>query len=624
MAGLEGIIEQIKERLDIESVIGSQVSLKKSGRSLRGLCPFHLEKTPSFYVFPDKGNYHCFGCGANGDIFTYVMRTQNLSFGDALRQLAERAGVVLPERRAETAEDRALERLREACAAAAQFYHFQLRTEGGRVAREYVAKRGLNLATVEAFQLGYAPEGWDALLRYLAERGFDPEEVARAGLASPREGGGYYDRFRNRLLFPICDGKGRVVGFGARALDDSQPKYLNSPQTPLFDKGGSLYGLDRAAQAIRDAGYAVVVEGYVDVLYLHQCGINNVVASLGTALTERQVALLKRLTKRLLLALDADAAGEEATRRGLEVAMQVFGRKVVPVPTGQGRVRYEETVDADIRILRLPAGKDPDEVVRENPQVWPGLVAAAQPVVDFFFTLARERFDLQEPQGKSAAVRMLLPVLRSLVVNKELEAHYLQRLAQLVRGDERVLKSQLDQLPKATVGKSDAPASERARKRTPRGPDLSLEEHYLGLLLANLEQASAEVLVGPEEVSEPHVRQVLEAIWQAQAEGVYSKAVILGRLDPLLRSYCAELEGRMGALPPLAGDELVVACEEAGLRVQEEACRRALREYSYLIQEAEERKEMQRVADLTQRQIELNLRLDEISKLRAQKQAVRR
>ncbi len=624
MAAVEGIVEQIKERLDIESVVGSQVSLKKSGRSLRGLCPFHLEKTPSFYVFPDKGNYHCFGCGANGDIFTFVMRTQNLSFGDALRQLAARAGVALPERRAETAEDRALERLREVCAAAAQFYHFQLRTEGGRVAREYVAKRGLSLATAEAFQLGYAPEGWDALLKYLAERGYTPEEVARAGLALPREGGGYYDRFRHRLLFPIGDSKGRVIGFGARALDDSQPKYLNSPQTPLFDKGGSLYGLDRAAQAIRDAGYAVVVEGYVDVLYLHQCGINNVVASLGTALTERQVATLKRLSKRLLLALDADAAGEEATRRGLEVAMQVFGRKVVPVPTGRGRVRYEETVDADIRILRLPPGKDPDEVVREDPQAWPSLVAAAQPVVDFFFALAKERFDLRQPQGKSAAVRMLLPVLRSLVVDKELEAHYLQRLAQLVRGDERVLKSQLDQLPKAAGPRASAPPAERPERRTPGGRELSLEEHYLGLLLANLAQASAETLVRPEEVVEPHVRQVLEAIWQAQAAGVYSITEVLARLEPLLQAYCAELEERMAALPPLTGDELADAYEEAALRVQEEACRRALREYSFLIQEAEERNEVQQVADLTQRQIELNLRLDEISKLRAQRQANRR
>ena len=615
---LEDIIAQIKERLDLAGIIGAQVSLKKSGRSLRGLCPFHGEKTPSFYVFPDKGNYHCFGCGANGDIFTYVMRTQNLSFGEALRTLAERAGVALPERRQETAEDRNLERLREITAAAAQYFHFQLRTEGGRVAREYLSQRGLTLQTIEAFQIGYAPDGWDNALKYLAERGYTPEEIARAGLASPRESGGYYDRFRHRLMFPISDPKGRVVGFGARALDDSPPKYLNSPQTPLFDKGSSLFGLDKAAQGIRESGCAVVVEGYFDVLFLHQCGINNVVASLGTALTERQVSLLKRLTKRLLLALDSDAAGEEATRRGLEVAIEVFGRKVVPVPTGRGRVRYEETVDADIRILRLPEGMDPDEVVKEDPQAWPRLVAEAQPVLDFYFALVSARLDLSQPQNKTVAVEQLLPVIRELAGDKVQQWHYLQRLAKLVRVDERVLAARLAELSGAARPRARQPTAPRRRV------GLGLEEHYLGLLLAALKLGSLETLVRPQEVMEPHVRQVLETIWQAQAERIHSRSDLLERLDPVLRSYCSELEEKMAALPPLEGEDLADAYEQAALRVQEESVRRALKEYRYLIQEAEERKDLSAVADLTRRQNELNLQLAWIVKQREQRQLYRR
>jgi DNA primase len=617
MVALESVIEQIKERIDVASLVGQQVALKKSGRSLKGLCPFHGEKTPSFYVFPDKGNYHCFGCGANGDIFTYVMRTQNLAFGDALRQLALQAGVTLPERKPETEEDRALDRLRQACASAAQFFQFQLRADGARVARDYLAKRGLTASTIEAWQVGYAPDGWDHLLNFLAERGYTPEESARAGLASTREGGGHYDRFRNRLMLPINDLKGRIVGFGARALDDSHPKYLNSPQTPLFDKGGNLYGIDRAAQSIRDLDYAVIVEGYFDVLVLQQCGINNVIASLGTALTERQVSIVKRLTKKLVLALDADAAGEEATRRGLEVAIQVFDRKVVPVPTGRGgRVRYEETVDADIRILRLPQGKDPDEVVKDDPQAWPRLVAEAQPVVDFYFSLISARLDLAQPQGKSTAVEQLLPVIRELAGDKVQQWHYLQRLGRMVRVDERVLAQQL-----AGLGRG---VPQRTQPPPPRPAGLGLEEYYLGLLLASLTQVPVELLVRPHEVVEPQVREVLQAVWEARSEGLMTQSDLLLRLDPMLQAYCTELGDKMAALPPIEGGDLAFAYEMAALRVQEVNCRRTLKEYEYLIQEAKERDDAQSVVELTQRGHELNLVLDGIFKAKEQRLISRR
>ncbi len=620
LPALEGVIEQIKERVDLASLIGAQVTLKKSGRSLKGLCPFHSETTPSFYVFPDKGNYHCFGCGANGDVFTYVMRTQNLAFGDALRLLAQQAGVALPERRAETAEDRALERLREVNVAAAQFYQQQLRGEAGRLGREYLEKRGLSQATLESFQIGVAPDGWDHLLRYLAERGFSLDEIVHAGLATAREGGGgHYDRFRNRVMLPISDAKGRVVGFGARALDDSLPKYLNSPQTPLFDKGGSLYAIDKAIPGIRERGFAVIVEGYFDAVFLHQYGINNIVASLGTALTERQVSLLKRHTKKLVLALDADAAGAEATRRGLEVAIEVFDRKVSPVPTGRGRVRYEETVDADIRILQLPEGKDPDEVVKEDPAQWDQLLEGAQPVLDFYFALTIARLDLSQPGDKSKAVEQLLPVIRELAGDKVRQWHYVQRLANMVRVDERVLLSRLEQLGRGPV-RQQAPRGAPAAKRA--GPNL--EEYYLGLLLANLEQVPVELLLHPSDVTEALVREPLEVVREMRAAGPLVLSRLLAELDPALRVYCTGLQEKALALPPLEEGDWLSVLEELALRVQEGSCRRALREYKYLIREAEDSKETAELADLLRTHGEVELRLASIQRLQAQRQELRR
>ncbi|MHB1131985.1 MAG: DNA primase [Chloroflexota bacterium] len=620
MPGLEGVVEQVKERLDIASLVGAQVVLKKSGRSLKGLCPFHSEKTPSFYVFPDKGNYHCFGCGANGDAFTWVMRTQNLGFGEALRLLAEQSGVELPERQAAPTEDRALERLREICAAAAQFYQHQLRTEAGRAARAYLDKRGIDQATIDAFQLGAAPEGWDHLLRFLAERAYGPDEVALAGLATARDGGhGHYDRFRNRLLFPIWDVKGRITGFGARALDDSLPKYLNSSQTPLFDKGGCLYGIDKAIPGIREQGSAVIVEGYFDVVVLHQHGITNVVASLGTALTERQVGLLKRHTKKVLLALDADAAGAEATRRGLEVAIQVFDRKTTPVPTGRGRVRYEETVDADIRILQLPEGRDPDEVVKEDPSRWHALVAAAQPVLDFYFALTSAKLDLSQPQAKSRAVAELLPVVRELAGDKVRQWHYVQRLANMVRVDERLLLTRLEQLGRVPAGRVE-PSTPRPTRR----PALAREEYYLGLLLVNLEQAPLEGLLSPDEADVPQVRQVLEAIWVAWQEGPLGLSRFLASLDPVLQEYCAALVERMATRPQVPAEGLADELNVAALRVREQNCVHIINDLHHSIREAQEVKDEDQVMVLSRREHEVNERLGETHRKLGELQTLRR
>ena len=457
------VVDEIKERLDIVDVISGYVSLKKAGRNFKGLCPFHAEKTPSFIVFPDTQSWHCFGaCGTGGDVFSFIMKRENIEFGEALQLLAKRAGVELaPRGPAETAEEKRKERLREINAAAAQYFHnLLLQSSEGARAREYLARREIASETISAFQLGYALDAWEALKGHLVGRGYEVADILAAGLIIEREGGGYYDRFRGRLIFPIRDMRGRVIGFGGRVLDDGLPKYLNSPQTPLFDKSSVLYGIDLAKGAIRRENMAVIVEGYMDVLMAHQHGIANVVASMGTALTEAQLRLLKRLTKKFTLALDADAAGDQATLRGLAVARETLDRQIVPVPTPRGLISYEGRLDAEIRIITLPEGKDPDEVIRENPDRWNEWVQAALPVVDYYFEAFTSELDLTSAKGKSEAVRRLLPIIREITDSTE-QTHYVQKLSRLVREDERKLQARL----KGTGWRNSAESKRLAEKK---------------------------------------------------------------------------------------------------------------------------------------------------------------
>jgi DNA primase catalytic core len=368
--------EEIKQRLDIVDVISETVNLQRAGRNFKALCPFHPEKTPSFFVFPDRQSWHCFGaCSTGGDIFAFVMRRHDVDFSGALRLLAERAGITLRQK-SSTAGKRQKERLWLANEAAVTFFqHALLNTQAGEPALNYLAMRGIDRETSQDFQLGYGPDSWDALREHLKGRGFSEAELLQAGLLVESEHG-LYDRFRNRVIVPIRDEQGRVAGFGSRSLpaakqgppeggaeaagDDDSPKYINTPQTPIFDKGAILYGLDRAKEHIRRSDLAVIVEGYMDVIAAHQHENGNVVASMGTALTERQVSLLRQLTENFVLAFDPDEAGRLAGERGTQVA-------------------YE--LGATIRVLRLPPGQDPDEIIRSSPETWRRLVAEARPLL---------------------------------------------------------------------------------------------------------------------------------------------------------------------------------------------------------------------------------------------------
>lgn len=491
--------DEIKGRVDIVDLVGEQLQLQRSGRNFRARCPFHNERTPSFYVSPERQTWHCFGaCATGGDIFSFVMKRDGIEFPEALRMLANRAGIALEERR-KPAEREADERLAQANAAAAAYYHHVLlQSKAAEPARAYLTQRGLDHETIEAFELGYSPESWDALKLHLTERSFSEADLLAAGLLVEGERGPY-DRFRNRLMFPIRDERGRTVGFGGRALASSDgAKYLNTPQTSMFDKGGLLYALDRAKEAIRREATAIVVEGYMDAIAAHQQGITNVVAAMGTALTERQIKTLQRFKGRILLALDADAAGVEATLRALHEAeaagaVRAAGAAVHPAAMSEDefaeRVR-EWSRDAlkraatNFSVVPL-SGKDPDEMIRNDRAAWDAAVANAKPFTDHVFDTVVARKDLSRTDQRAELLQELLPVVR-LIEEPVYRAHYVQRLARLAQIGEDVLQVELRRKParrsSATVmSTTNTPAREERMTREP------IAEFCLALLLRHPE-----------------------------------------------------------------------------------------------------------------------------------------
>jgi DNA primase len=404
------IKDEIRRRVDLAELVGAHVALKKAGRSFKGLCPFHQEKTPSFTVDPEKGLWFCHGCKLGGDVFDFMMRISNLSFMEAAEALAKRAGVRLERSPEEAARATERDRMYGALEAAAGFFRDQLFHAGrGTAARAYLERRGVDAATGDRFRLGYAPAAWDDLQKVLGGRGFAPALLEKTGLVNARASGdGFYDLFRNRLMFPIVDLQDRVVGFGGRALDDSEPKYLNSRETPIFVKGRTLYALNWAREAVRKYDELVIVEGNMDVLTAHQYGIANAVASLGTALTADQVQVMRRLASRAVIVYDADASGQAAMER----AMALF-----------------EEADLPVRVVVLPAG-DPDEFLRtRGVEAFRGLIAGALPVFEYQLRMAAARHDPQTVDGKVRIVDELLPVV-SAVSNPVRQAEYVRVLAE--------------------------------------------------------------------------------------------------------------------------------------------------------------------------------------------------
>lgn len=577
MAG--SAIEEVKARIDLAEVIEATVPLKKAGRTYKGLCPFHGEKTPSFTVYPETGTWKCYGCGEGGDAFSFVQKRDNLDFPEALRLLAHKAGVELPARDARPPEAKAAEERRyEALAAAELYYRAALGGAAGAAARAYLERRGVNAESVERFGLGYAPSG--GLLRHLEGHGFSADEAAEVGVAGRRDDGSRYEMFRERLIFPIRDAAGKTIGFGGRTLGDSQPKYLNGPQTPFFDKSGCLFALDLARAAIRQSGQAIIVEGYLDALIAHQYGFQDVVATLGTALTERHLELLGRRAREIILALDADAAGQAATRRGLEVAQNAPADAVVAVPTPglRGLVRFQAVRRSQIKVLTLPAGLDPDELIRQDATAWPGLVAAATPVVDFVLSRLGERHDLATADGKREAVQEAMGVLRDLTDPVERE-HYLQRLAAAVGLDESGLREAFGRLrPRALESK---PAEQPTETR-------ALPEAY-ALALYLLDRGGALALAS-EACTSPEAGALVTLLGglppdQRDASGL---AALAEQTDPSLHPALAEVAAWLPRLADLPADQRARELEVAVLKLRQQRLRVQHREVLTLLAEPAE------------------------------------
>ena len=498
------VVEDIKGRLDIVETASAYLSLQKSGRNFKAPCPFHSEKTPSFIVNPERQSWRCFGaCATGGDVFSLVMRIEGMDFSGALRLLAEKTGVSLSERRDSDRHD-ALYRINQA---ATRFYRDVLESTQGQEAMGYLEQRGLDSETIASFELGLSPPGWDGLKTYLLGRGFAEAEAVEAGLVQQNDEGNSWDFFRARLMFPIHDRQGRIAGLGGRALDDSSPKYMNTASTPVFDKRGTLYGLNKAAEHIRDQGTGVVVEGYMDVIAAHQFGFNNAVASMGTALTEQQVSQLKSLAHRFVLALDPDTAGQEATLRSLESSWRVLEHRAadkVRRPTGMLYKREPVTLN----VAALPSGLDPDKLIREDSSEWERLIAEAVPLMEFLIPAVASRFDLSTGRGKTQVVEVLAPLIESAEFLDQ--DRYLDMLAKALQVSKDAVK--------ASVGRSRS-ARGRGRSRSSPTPEVTvsplavdsrdaLEDYTLALLLSKPELKEQAQGFAPEFFHKSEAREV--------------------------------------------------------------------------------------------------------------------
>jgi len=495
------VTDEIKDRIDIVDLVSESVELRRAGRNYTGFCPFHHNvNTPSFVVFPDTQTWRCFSeCDDGGDIFSFTMKREGWEFSEALQHLADRAGVQLKPLTPEAAEEQEEnERLRALLEEAVVYYqHNLLHTDPGKIAGSYLEKRSLTENTIKTFGLGYAPDSWDSALVYFQDKGYTADELRDVGLVSERDKGGNYDRFRNRLMIPIRNRSGKMAGFGARVLDpEDVPKYLNSPQTQLFDKGKLLYGLDSARKNIRELDEVVIVEGYMGVLAAHQYGYHNTVATMGTALTDNHINIIKKYTKRIILAMDSDAAGAKATIRGIYLAHKAMD-EVDKSQTGIGidpfgmnfigSTNKRTWKEADIHVALLPEAMDPDDVLNSDPHRWKKILNAAKPLIKHMINVLAENRNIDDPKEKIKLASEVLPFIYDIPDDIERD-HYKQYLARFIKVKEETLISYLPVRTKNTrkrevlrekIRKAKDPT---LRERGQRTGEL-YEAHCVGILL---------------------------------------------------------------------------------------------------------------------------------------------
>ncbi|WP_322818352.1 DNA primase [Tepidiforma sp.] len=569
-------VEAIKRRVDLVGYIGRFTQLQRAGRGFRGLCPFHAEKTPSFYVFPERGTWRCFGaCGEGGDIFTFVQKRDNVDFRGALRTLAEEAGVQLfeddPKRRAH------LDRLAAIVSAAVGYYERKLAEAEGEEASAYLREaRGLTHETIRAWHLGWAPAGWHNLRDFLLNRGYTVEDMMAAGLlVEPDDGREPYDRFRGRVIVPIANERGEFIALGGRTLHNEEPKYLNSPQTELFDKGRTLFGLHLARDAIRNAGEVVVVEGYMDVLGPWQAGFRNVVATMGTSLTQEHARLLRGFAPRIVLALDPDTAGANAAERAGSLVLGVQTEEQAALAVRQAD-EMASSVDIDLRVARLPSGKDPDELIREDPEAWRGAIEAAVPFAEFliFRLLGTDR--PASPLEVRHTVDRLRPVLLSVRDPVE-RSLYIQRVARHLGVSEESIAERI------------RPARTRPVRQAKRGADpLTPEEVLLALLLRHPALRAA-YRNYPATLFGGAVEREIFRRWLADPASATEPLDEVGRRAQQLLSY---------RLPPLSDPEARRAADEKIRSILQDRIRLHLKARAETLSEAEHELGPERLAEL--------------------------
>ena len=535
------VTDDIKAKLDILDVVSPHVSLQKSGRTFKANCPFHTEKTPSFIVNPERQSWHCFGaCATGGDIFSFVMRAENLQFGDALRMLAQRAGVELssaPNREQSNA-------IHSVNNAAAEYFKEVLESDAGAAAREYLDNRKVGPRARERFRLGLSVDKWDGLIRYLRTHGYKREDAIASGLIREGENGQVWDFFRNRLMFPIFDRNGNIVGFGARALDDSTPKYINTAQTEMFDKRNTLYALNFANAEIRQSGTAVIVEGYMDAIAAHEHGYQNVVASMGTALTENQVSQLRSLAREFVLALDPDDAGQEATLRSLDSSWDVFMNVMRRRNTANQSVLNQWTPPV-LKIAALPAGLDPDALIRTDPSGWESIIAEAQPLLDFVIPALVRRADLNVPDSRARIVRELARLINRL---DDMDQHdYWRKLADELgvplealqasiasAGNRRNRRGRRDSPPPWESAEQPVEVSSSALRTQDSDP---IEEYALRILIRNPDLVENARMTSPECFRRTENRELFTALISYP-----TIEELRAELDPVLAERLGRLE----------------------------------------------------------------------------------
>lgn len=512
----EDVIDEIRQRTDLVGLVGEYLKLERRGKNLVGLCPFHSEKTPSFSVSPEKQLFHCFGCGASGNVFSLIMQMEKLTFPEAARFLARRSGVNIPERRSILpGEEDLKEKIYKLNHLAARFYAYCLhKTEPGKRVLDYLQNRGIRREIIELFILGYAPADWTGFFNFAQKKGFSPDLIMKAGLVSPGKDKGYYDRFRDRLIFPIFNISGTVAGFGGRVLEEgakSGPKYLNSPETLVFNKGSMLYGLNLAREEIRRGKKAVVMEGYTDVITAFQAGIKNVVASLGTALSAEQARLLRYQADTVVTAYDSDSAGEAATWRGLAI-LQASGCLV--------------------QVAELPEGSDPDSFIKENgPEAFNVLLEDSEPLMEYRLKQLKKRFDLASDKGRINYIEELMPFLMA-AVNQVEQDFYLKRASEELGVDEEALRGELKKRRRKGSRYKEASENEppAAKKKINARPE---EKNLLSLMLQSKEIAQlGRNLLNVEYIDDPKVRKIVEAIWSLmEEEAVLSAEKLVNRFE---------------------------------------------------------------------------------------------